>query len=281
MNRRLCIVLLALVAGAAAALERRPVETRAGPYRVVVDRVSHNRTTSVQYDPATGEAQAPEVRRQVQVQIGVYTTDPLAASALATFQLSSMLCRVGRRTEEISHYGGQLESPNDKAQLRAYVYAPIFPAEPGEIAALEGEISAYDRATLVSLEVPLTRPLPASAEADGVKVTVREMVRDGDHARVVLETETGAKNTLAAPSPDGSHGVELISREGLPATSVGGSLVQNRQNRLEYRLGFLRLRGDPGRLRVRVVRQSGERKVYPFRLEKIPLPTRTELGEQP
>jgi hypothetical protein len=256
----------------------RAPEARAGPYRVVVDRIAHNPTLVVTYTAPGGQPGPPvEVRRSAQLQIALYTDDPAAAKGLASLQVHRLTSEQNGRISELSHYGGVLPDSSDGAVIRASVSLTVTPALVREIRALEGEIVSFTQTQEVEIEVPVAgRTLPVTVEKSGVRATVQELARDGSSARVGLTLEGPATSMLLDTSNDGSRGVELLNTAGSAASPSGGTLTQPRPARAEYRLGFLGLRGEPGLVRFRVLLRSGTRRVFPFRLEHIPLPFRPE-----
>ena len=259
-------------------------EVKAGPYRVVVDRLTHNRALMVNYrtDLPAREEPGIQSRRSVQLQLAVYAPDPARAAALMTFQVRGVTVDSGSRVVELSHYGGILEHPNDKAAVRAYLYIPAFPNAAREVRLLDGEIVAYERAAPVDLEVPLTGGrFPLVVEQGGIKATVRELTGQGGTVQITFRVEAPPETALVANTTDGTYGVTLYNAEGRAAGAVGGTLTQPQVNQSEYRLGFQNVRGAPARMTIRVLHRSGARRTYPFRLERIPVPVRPTSEAKP
>lgn len=274
--------LLTLAGAACGAPEDRAPEARTGPYRVVVDRITHNPSVAITYPsaPAKGKPQV-EARRTVQLQVAVYAADAAAATSLATFQIASVSAEVGGRVGYLPHYGGTLENPNESAAVRAYLYLPGFPALAREIRALEGAVVAYPRSELAELEIPTgDGSVPRTVERGGVRATLREFALQGATAQLSLSLEGAADSVLLNTTSDGTYGISLVGPEGRPATPSGATMVNPRANQAEYRATFQGLRGAPARVRVRFLHRSGERRTYPFRIERIRIPTRAAAGEQ-
>lgn len=278
-------ILLALVGAAvleSAAVIAEPVgavkqpETKVGPYRVVIDRVAESRNTQIVYGtPSSPKAVGGvQSRRTVQLQLGVMTESKSAAAGLASLQVQGLSVQNGARTAALSYYGGILESPNDVAVLRAYLYIPNYPVNGAEIRTLEGQITAWDQSDEMEIEVPLEGPSPWSAEKGGVKATVSALTVEGGSARLSVNLEAPKTNALLSPTNDGTYGVSLLNRENRPAMATGGNSLQQQENTASYRLGFQNLKGEAAKVRVRLVHRRGPRRTYPFRIEHITIPTR-------
>jgi len=277
-----------LLAGAAAAQGpprsvrvARPL-TAVGPFRIGVDRIYQSRSAAVTFSaPPGGGRFALVSRRTVQLQLGVFTDDPAAAAGLSTFQVSGVSALLGGRLIDLQHHGDRLETPNDTAVVRAYVYLGSVPPEVRELLAIEGQVVAYEKSTHLEIDVPLAgAALPRPVEVDGVTATVRELSVDGGTAQVTLSLQAPTLSVLMSGGSDGSYGVSLHGPEGRPAACLGGAFIQPRPNQAEYRLTFQNLRGAPTRVRVRVLHRGGARRVFPFRLERVPLALPAP-GEQP
>jgi hypothetical protein len=255
----------------------RRSEAVAGPYRVVVDRIAHNRKITLDYEvpPKAVDGPAAQFSRTVHLQLAVFTKEPAAGPGLSTFQVRSVLADNGSRLVELPHYGGMLETSNDGAILRAYVYLPNFPLAAKEVRAVEGEIVAYERSTPVQIEIPVVPgKTPEPVEKDGIRATVREWEQDKDEIRAVIWLEGPPNTVLINTTTDGTYGVALFNSAQKPASTQGGSLVQPRPNQAEYRVGFLNLRGTPEKLKIQLLHRSGPRRVYPFRIEHVEVPSR-------
>jgi hypothetical protein len=242
--------------------------------------VAHNRKVTLTYDtgpkPAAG---APaQFSRTVHLQVGVSTKDPAAGPGLATFQVRSVTAENGNRVIELPHYGGMLETAAEDAILRAYIYLPSFPLAAREVRAIEGEIVAYERSTPVQIEIPVTEgKVPEPVVKDGIRATVREWEFDKDEIRAVIWLEGPPNTVLINTTTDGTYGVALLTDAKKPASTQGGSLIQPRPNQAEYRVGFLNLKGTPDKIRIQLLHRSGPRRVYPFRIEHVAIPTRAEM----
>jgi len=259
----------------------RRAEAPAGPYRVVVDRIAHNRKITLDYDVPAKAADGPAAQfsRTVHLQLAVFTKEPAAGPGLATFQVRGVTADNGARVVELPHYGGMLETSTDGAVLRAYVYLPNFPLAAKEVRVIEGEIVAYERSTPVQIEIPVVAgKVPSPVEKDGIRATVREWEQDKDEIRAVIWLEGPPNTVLINTTTDGTYGVALLNNAQKPASTQGGSLVQPRPNQAEYRVGFLNLRGTPEKLKIQLLHRSGPRRVYPFRIEHIEVPRRASVA---
>lgn len=263
--------------GAPPAPGNRP-EGIAGPFRVVVDRVAHNRKISVTYRSA-GDSRPPtppQFTRTVHLQLAVFADEKWAGPGLATFQVKGVTAETANRTVDLAHYGGMLETPTDGAVLRAYLYVPNFPLGPTEIRSVEGDIVAYEKSSHVELEIPLDGDkAPAPVVQAGIRATVREWELEGDSAQAVIWVEAPANTVLINTSTDGTYGVSLVNAAGRSANTLGGALLQPRVNQAELRVGFQNLRGAPAKLKLRFLHRAGARKTYPFRIQNIPTPSRS------
>lgn len=271
------VALLGAAPGRTAGTTLKEPEGKAGPYRVVIDRLSHSLGLGINYQTGLGKRDAGSVesRRTLQMQLAAYAPDSRVAAGLATFQVSSVTVDLAGRTAEVPHYGGILESPNDNAVIRAYLYVPNLPLAAREIRSVEGQIVAYDHSEVVDLEIPLEgRKPPVSVEKDGVKATLREMNAEGGGAQLVLWVETAPDGVLLPTSNDGTYGVTLSSADRRSAIPSGGSVVQPRANQAEYRVAFHSLRGPAGSVRVKILSRGGGRHTYPFKIDHVPIPTR-------
>lgn len=249
-------------------------EVKVGPYRVVVDRITQNRGVVMEYQ-TTGQANPSlRVQRTVQVQVAVLGEEPGARDQLSTFQIKSVLVERNGRPVELPHYGGPLEAPNDPSLVRAYLYVPSLPATLKELRAIEGEIVSYTKTEMLDVEVPLEGAAPQTVEKDGVKVTVREWAQEGPAVRVVLWVEAQPSSLLLNTTTDGSYGVTLYNREGR-ATLVGaGNMLQVRPHQAELRMSYSSVQGQVAKVRLRLLHRVGPRKVYPFRIERVPIAVR-------
>ncbi len=270
--------------GVSPALPRQP-EVLAGTFRIVVERVTQSLSTT-QVFPMPAKAGDPgdfQQRRTVQLHLGVYPADPAAGPSagegLTRLDIHGVTVREGGRQVELGHYGGKLEAGSKQALLRGYVYAPAFPTRTAEIELIEGEIVAYEQSTPVELEVPLEEGrspagAPEPVEKEGVRLTVREVTLSDATARITLSVDGPPGSVLVTPSEEGTHGASLYDRRGQRASPGGGSLSQPRPHQLDYRVTFLNLKERPAVLRVQLLKQHGARRVYPFRLKHVPVPTR-------
>lgn len=271
---------LALLGGSSGDPARRSA-AEAGPYRVVVDRIAHNRKIILNYDtPEKAADGAPaQFTRTVHLQLAVFAKDLAAAAGLSTFQIRGVTAENGTRVVELPHYGGMLETANDGAALRAYIYLSNFPLAAKEVRAIEGEIVAYEHSTPIQLEIPVTvGTIPAPVEKNGIRATVREWEQEKDEIRAVISLEAPPNTVLINTTTDGTYGVSLLNNLQRPANTQGGSMIQARSNHAEYRVGFINLRGTPEMLKIKVLHRSGPRRVYPFRIEHMEVPTRTSAG---
>ena len=264
----------AAVFGPARTLAQAQPVVKVGPYRVAVDRITQNR--SVVLDYKTGQQQSGGVRTQrtVQVQVAVHSDVPGAREGLTTFQIKSVLMEKNGRPVELPHYGGPLETPNDPALVRAYLYVPSLPASVAEIRTIDGEIVSYERSAPLEVEFPLEGALPRTIEKDGVKVTLREWAQDGPSARAVLWVEAPAGGLIVNTATDGSNGLTLLNTQGRPALVGVGSMLQVRAHQAEFRMAYNSVQGTAAKIRLRFLHRAGPRRVWPFRLEHIPIAPR-------
>lgn len=273
-RRRLMLAGLGLAglgrAAQAQAGARQPV-VKAGPYRVLVDRITQNRSVVLEYPTGGNEGSGVRTQRTIQVQVAVLADAPGAGDQLTTFQIKTVTVERNGRPVELPHYGGPLESPNDPALVRAYLYVPSLPASVSEIRSIDGEIVSYDRTAPFEVEVPLDGSSPRPVEKDGITVTVREWAQDGNTARVVVWLDAPAGSLLVNNATDGSYGLALLNQDGRAAPIGAGSLLQVRANQAEIRMAYASVPGTATRLRVRLLHRVGPRRVHPFSLEHIPL----------
>jgi hypothetical protein len=259
---------------------RKPPEVRVGPYRILIDRITHNHTLTLNYQTGPAPPDEPlQNRRTVQLQLAVFAQDKAAQAGLTSLDIRTVTVEGERRTLELPHYGGMMENPNETAAVRAYLYIPSFPLRNREVRAVEGEIVSYDRSAPVELEIPIAdQKPPVTVEKDGVRATLQELTVQGATVQIVLRLEGPENSVLAAAANDGTYGVSLYNTENRSAAPTGGTLTQPRGNQSEYRLGFQNLRGPVGKVKVRLLHRGGERRVYPFRIERIAIPVRPVTG---
>ena len=254
-------------------------EVKAGPYRIVVDRLNESSTLTLNYRTEGNRREGGPVqsRRSVQLQLAVYGPESGLETGLAHFQIKRVAAGAGGRPVEVAYQGGMLETPGDGAVLRVYVAIPSLPPLARELQAIDGEIVSYEKAATVDLEIPVEPgKLPRTVEKDGLKATLRELTVNGGAIRLVLSLEGDAESALIDPSTDGTHGVSVLAADNRAAAAAGGTLLQPRANRAEYRLAFQGAQAAVTRVRVRVLQRSGPRRVYPFRIERVPLVGRPE-----
>jgi len=183
---------------------------------------------------------------------------------------------------EIPYTGGMLESPGDPAAVRVFLYAQSFPASAREIRSIQGDIVAYERAGPVDLEIPLAnRTFPFSVEQKGVRVQVQELQQEGVWTRIVLTVDAPSAAVLLNTLQDGTYGISLLDERGRPGVSNGCRMEQPRPNAAEYRAAFERLRGVPTTLRIRLAYRGGARRVFPWRLNRVALPSRPGAAREP
>jgi hypothetical protein len=278
MKRFACAAAL-LFGGAAFAAPSAPAgreikqpSTKVGPYRVTVDRISPNRTVTLEYATSPTSISSYNSRRTVQLQVAVMGDDASAVAGLATFQIKTVTVERKGRAVELPYYGGPMENPNDPAIVRAYIYVPGLPAAAEELRSLEGEIVSYDRTAPFEVELPLDGMVPKTVEKDGVKVTLRELSWEGGIARFVLWVDAPPNTVIVNTTNDGSYGVSLFNEKDRSAPPAAGTMVQVRSNQAEYRMSYHSVQGTPNRIRLQFLHRGGSRKVYPFRVERIPVP---------
>jgi hypothetical protein len=250
-------------------------EATAGPYRIVVDRISHSRsfTATFETDPLKKAEPRLSATRNLQFQLAVYSREQEAQAGLSLFHVKSVTVRPGRRTQELLPTGMALDNPNDKAVVRAHLSMTNVPLSVSELSAIEGEIISYERAARVQIEVPIDdSPLPRTVEKDGVKATLQELSLQGSGAQLLLRLETEPNGLVATIANDGSYGVGLYNHENRAASPLGGLVNQVRPSLVEYRLGFQNVRGPLTSLRTEVMYRGGARRVHPFRIEHVPIP---------
>jgi hypothetical protein len=246
---------------------------KVGPYRVVVDRITHNRGVTIDYGP-DGKVAGYKPQRTAQLHVAVLTDEPSARSALATFQIKGATVERTGRALEVPYYGGPLENPNDPAIVRAYVYLPGLPGTIEEIRSLEGEIVSYDRTSQTEMEIAVEGPLPRTVEKDGIKLELREWSYEGGSPRLVLVMEAPPGTVIVNTTNDGSYGVSLLNEKGQAAPPASGTMLQLKSNLAEYRTTYQSVQGTPTRIKLQFLHRGGTRRVYPFKVERIPIPTR-------
>jgi hypothetical protein len=274
--------LVALAAGvstvraAPPAPSSKPPTVTAGPYQIAVDRISQNRSLVVTYRVPGRPPADPPVNPSctLQLQMAVTTRDPAAAAGLAVFEVHGMAVQVGNRTLDVAAYGGILESVNDSAVVRAYLYVPQFPPLASAIRSLEGEIVAFEKSETLDFPIPVgDGRTPASVEKGGVRATVQELVVEGSSARATVVLQAPPTSVLITPPGRGQFGVYLYDGKGRSASLGMVNAVTPRPNVLEYRVSFSNLQEAPGRIDVRVLHRGGNRRVFPFRFENVALPS--------
>lgn len=270
----LALGVLGAAGGVAAQQIRQPV-VAAGPYRVMVDRITQNRTVTLDFAlPGGRPPDGVATQRSVQFQVAVLPKDPKTAPQISTFQVKSVTVRQNNRPVDVHHYGGPLESPNDPALVRAYLYVPAMPANAQELNSIEGEIVSYERNGPFEIEIPTAGDLPRTVEKDGVKVTIREWVHDGASGRLIMWVEAPNNSLIVNSANDGSYGVALINDAGRTLSTGSGTMLQVRSNQAEYRMNYFSIQGKPTTIRLRFLHRAGARQVYPFKLENITVPPR-------
>jgi hypothetical protein len=265
--------LMAAMSGAAALGARTQPEAKAGPYRVVIDRVTENRSFALTYRAPSGreDERGVQARRSLQIQVSLLAEDARAVSGLSTFRVSGVTVEGDRRSVTLPYSGGALDS-SAEAAVRAYLYVPSVPP-------LEGEIVSYDNTGAVEIELPVAPgTLPRTVEKDGVKATLREVTTSTGSVRMVLTLEAPSASTLLNLTSDGTYGISLYSHENRRINPSSATMSQPRANVLEYRFGFQSLRGTVDRVRVRALHRGGPRRVYAFRVERIPIPSRSDAA---
>jgi hypothetical protein len=149
-----------------------------------------------------------------------------------------------------------------------------LPPSLSELRAIEGEIVTYENTSPFEVEIPVDGALPRTVEKDGIKVTLREWAVDGSSARVLLWAEAPPSSLIVNTVNDGSYGVSLLSADGRAAVLGAGSMLQVRNNQAEYRMVYSSFRGTPARIRLKFLHRAGPKRVYPFKIERIPIPAR-------
>ena len=279
-----CLILAALAVPAAGAApdERRP-EAEAGPYRLVVDRITQTTQARVTYRSDDGKGGGSSTRT-VQLQLSIFGRDPETTRRLAVFQLETLSVGAGKGYVELPHFGGILDAAANGA-VRVFTGAPNVPLAAEEIG-LAGQLVAYEKSGPVELEIPLSADrFPMRTESEGVIITVNELDTAAEGAaRLHLSLEASPETFLQSIGATAPYGVSLLDVEGRPATPIEGSLARPAGGRLEYRVRFKNVRAKPAALRVRVVRRGGRQFTYPFRLQRLPIPRRREgspVAERP
>jgi hypothetical protein len=272
INASTALLAVTLAASAAAQNAVRQPMVKAGPYRIAVDRITQNRTLTLKYETGDRSNSGVTSQRTIQLQVAVFGETEAANAGLATFQIKSVVVDRNGRSEELPHYGGPLENPNDPALVRGYLYVPAMPPSVAEIRSLEGEIVSYEHTGPFEMDVPITNSVPSTVEKDGVKVTLRDWSQDGAIARLTLVVDAPASSLVVNTVNDGSYGVTLVNKDGHPALLGAGSMIQPRPNQAEYRMAYNSLQGTPDHLRLRFLHRAGPRKVYPFKVEHIQIP---------
>jgi len=271
--RRLFLLPAAAALAAGAAAQDRPAQpvADAGPFQVVVDRITHNRGLTLDYRMGGQYSGGLRSQRNVQLQVAVHARGRENAGGLATFQVRSVFVERAGRLIEVPYYGGPLETPNDPSLVRAYLYIPALLPSTTDIRLIEGDIVSYDRTGPVQIDLPLGGDLPVTVEKEGVKATLHQFVAEGNSARLLLTVEAPANTVIANTASDGSYGVSLLNTEGRLGVPGAGTMLQARGNHAEYRLSYSGFSGRPGTVRVRFLHRGGQRRVHPFRLERVPL----------
>src|SRR5439155_23868487 len=104
--------------------------------------------------------------------------------------------------------GGPLDDAED-AVLRAYLYAGNVGMETSEIRSIEGEITAFERARMVAVNLP-TGPLPVTRTAEGLQLTLVECAARGSTATVRLKVRAPAEAQVVPAAADGTYGIQLF-----------------------------------------------------------------------
>src|SRR5262249_37768623 len=110
--------LLVLAAGAAAAApepgKNRPPESRVGPYRVVVEKVTEQQYAQALF-LAQNDAKAParSGRRSAHISLRLVAETPEASLAVEQFAVHAATVSTPEGEMEVPHYGGPLEDSDD------------------------------------------------------------------------------------------------------------------------------------------------------------------------
>lgn len=248
-------------------------EARCGPYRVLVERVTQSQYLQESLRPApttTG-------RRSAHVQLRLVADNPEAAAGVEIFSVNRVVAEAGARKAEVAHYGGPLENADD-CVMRAYVYASDVGLATTRLAAIGGEITAFERAQTVSVDLPLDE-IPLQRSSEGVHYSLAAASVQQDEATIALKVQPPAGSQAVAPSGDGAYGIQLLCKnaEG-PAMSGSSTAAAGSDGAITFSLTYHGLKGPAplagAKLRVPLLLRSGQRRVYPFEIQNIPLPGR-------
>ncbi len=299
--RRLALLLLWGGAGsvAACAADRPCPETRSGPYRLVVERITQNQYTQALFVPPPERLQSsapgsPEPvrgvgreraaahgaggplartgRRNVQIQLRLLADDAESAAAVELLAVHTLVVTQSGVPVQVAHYGGQLEDLED-AVLRAYVYATDVGLQTSEVRSIEGEVVSAEHVRLLTVELPL-QGLPAQRESHGVRFSVTGCTLRGNSATVRLTARPPAGTRVIPAGADAAYGARLLAEAGAAPAAGSSTLNLTTAGELELELSFQGVRGTPDQLRLPLILRSGSRRCYPFQLGTIPLPRR-------
>ena len=239
---------------------------RTGPYRVFVQQVHQSQYATLGFDEG-GKPQKVNPQQNVQVVLSVAADTPTAANALGVFMINSATARIRGKLENLPLNGSGQGFAGDRS-LRAYL---DLSSAREEVATIEGELRAYERVTPVTAEFDLENAtFPLTREVNGVRFTLSDWANGG-------RKNFGVRLAVAAPAPaqaaaiNDNYGITVTHGTATaPPAGVGTSIGADGQS--SFFVQFHQNRGNATRLKCELVLREGPVKVYPFKLERIPLP---------
>jgi hypothetical protein len=277
--------------GQAASL--RAPEARAGGYRFLIERLVQYQSVNQDWSGAEGpDGPAPGPPRASASQ-GLYVylaVQPPAPGLLPNIDGldEQMTAESPRRTPlALRELPAEDADPKVTGLWRAVLHAQGMEPSDAALKNLRGELIVYPKARIATLEVPLSAPVGASREADGMRATLKQVRFRSETLTVSLEM-AGGKDVRLGPPPNGAPaGIVAVTGGGNVLTPSGASTEPWRAEGKprNVTVTFTELKEKPDRLRLQMLIRSGAPKVIPFTFPEIVLPQQlveaAELDREP
>jgi hypothetical protein len=276
------ILLLAVPVPAAAPVDSRLAapEVRVEGYRFVVERFMQQQNLTEEF--AADQPPEKKGRQHLYLGLAVYPPDPkLLANVQGLDPRVIAFAGPGGKVITLRSYPAD-DGPLLDGVWRTQLAAQDLDLTVSTLNRLQGELVVFPHARRVTLDFPLPVSQAVTKEAEGLKVTVKNMrARTGGLAATV-EMEWPASQNVAILNPEAPGGITLHTAAGTPlipngagtsGTTRGGKVLRT-QN-----ISLSELKEKPVKLRLEVLVRNGTPRKIPFSFASIPLPD--TLGLEP
>jgi len=254
-------------------------ETRSLGYRFVVERFTQQQNLNAEF----AADQPPEIggRQHLNLALAVHAPDPKLVSSIQGLDARIIAFGVpDGKVITLRSHPPEETGPLLEGVWRTQLSAQELDLSISAISRLQGELVVFPRARKVTLDFPLPLGVETTKEAEGFKVTIKNVRQRPGVFSATVDSEWPASHSVTMLNSDAPGGITGITTAGTPIIPNGagtsGSTRGNRVQRVQN-IAIGELKEPPAKIRVEVLVRSGVPKKIPFTLPEIALPDTLDL----